>query len=133
MRKTKIVCTLGPASLDEQTIEQMLKSGMNVARLNFSHGTHEYHKKAIETFRRVRDRLNLPAAVMLDTKGPEIRLKDFEGGKATLVPGSTFTLTSRDVLGNDSIVSISYPELPGQLKKGTTILIDDGRIKLTVD
>lgn len=106
---------------------------MNVARLNFSHGTHEYHKKTIDTFRRVRDRLKLPAAVMLDTKGPEIRLKDFEGGKATIAPGSIFTLTSRDVLGNETIASISFPALPSQLKKGNTVLIDDGRIKMIVD
>ena len=84
MKKTKIICTLGPASRDEKILEQMLKNGMNVARLNFSHGTHEYHKETIEMFRKVRDKLNVPAAIMLDTKGPEIRLCNFECDKVEL-------------------------------------------------
>lgn len=132
MRKTKIICTLGPASTDEATIEAMLKSGMNVARLNFSHGTHENHKKTIEMFRKVRDRLNMPAAVMLDTKGPEIRIGDVEGGEAELKTGDKFVLTTKEVTGNSEIVSITYPDLPAQLEKGNRILIDDGKIMLTV-
>lgn len=132
MRRTKIVCTLGPASLREEMLEKMLKNGMNVARLNFSHGTHEYHKESMELFRRVRDRMGIPAAIMLDTKGPEIRVGDFEGGRAELVTGSEFVLTTRDVLGNDREVSVTCKNLPGQLIEGKRILIDDGRIMLTV-
>lgn len=132
MRKTKIVCTLGPACLKEDVLEEMLKNGMNIARFNFSHGTHEYHKNAIEMFRRVRDRMNLPAAVMLDTKGPEIRLKDFEGGKVTLHRGDEFTLTVEDRMGDATGASISYPDLPRQLSAGIRILLDDGRVAMTV-
>ena len=132
MRKTKIVCTLGPACLKEDVLEEMLKNGMNIARFNFSHGTHEYHKNAIEMFRRVRDRMNLPAAVMLDTKGPEIRLKDFEGGKVTLHRGDEFTLTIDDRMGDATGASISYPDLPRQLSSGIRILLDDGRVAMTV-
>ena len=101
MRKTKIVCTIGPACADEAVMEAMLKSGMNVARFNFSHGTHEYHEKMMEKFRRVRDKLHLPAPIILDTKGPEIRLRDFENGKITLKEGTLFTLTTREVIGNE--------------------------------
>ncbi len=132
MRKTKIVCTLGPACLKEDVLEEMLKNGMNVARFNFSHGTHEYHKNAIELFRRVRNRLRLPAAVMLDTKGPEIRLKDFEKGKITLHRGDTFVLSAEDRMGDETGASISYADLPRQLSKGIRILLDDGRVAMTV-
>lgn len=114
-------------------IEQLLRAGMNVARLNFSHGTHEYHRETIETFRAVRGRLGLPAAVMLDTKGPEIRLRTFAGGTAELVRDARFTLTTREVEGDSTIVSVSYAELPRQLKPDDSVLIDDGRIKLRVD
>ncbi len=133
MRRTKIVCTLGPASSTEAVIEKMLISGMNVARVNFSHGTHENHKKTIETFRRVRDRLKLPAAVLLDTKGPEIRLRDFEGGHAFLEDDAKFTLTTRDILGSAEIAAISYSDLPSQVSAGNKLLIDDGRIVLRAD
>ena len=92
MRKTKIVCTLGPASADEKVMEAMLRAGMNVARFNFSHGTHESHREMMQRFRAVRDRLGVAAAVMLDTKGPEIRLKDMAGGEAMLADGAEFTL-----------------------------------------
>lgn len=132
MRKTKIVCTLGPASAREDVLEEMLKNGMNVARMNFSHGSHEDHKKMIDTFRRVRDRMKMPAAVMLDTKGPEIRLGCFRNGKEELKPGARFTLTSREVEGTDEIVSVSYADLPRQLHPGARILIDDGQIALCV-
>ena len=132
MRRTKIVCTLGPASRDEKVIEQMLKNGMNVARLNFSHGTHEYHEESIELFRKVRDRMGIPAAIMLDTKGPEIRLCNFKDGGVTLETGKSFTLTTRDILGDESQVAITYKDLPRQLSVGKRILIDDGRILLTV-
>lgn len=134
LKKTKIVCTLGPASNDEKVIAEMLKNGMNVARLNFSHGTHEEHAKTIAQFRRVRDRMKLPAAVMLDTKGPEIRLGNFAGdGKVTLTEGDLFTLTSREVLGDKTQASVTYQDLPKELTKGNRVLIDDGKVVLTVE
>lgn len=130
MRKTKIICTVGPACADESVMEAMLLSGMNIARFNFSHGDHAYHKDMMEKFRRVRDRLHLPAAVLLDTKGPEIRLRTFAGGKVTLHRGATFTLTAREVVGNEHEVSISFPQLPSQLRAGIRILLDDGKVAL---
>ena len=132
MRKTKIICTLGPASENEEMIEQLFRSGMNVARLNFSHGTHENHKKTIELLRKVRDRLELPAAVLLDTKGPEIRTRLLEGDKAELKEGQTFTLISDDKLGNSEFVSITYPSLNKMVSAGNIIKIDDGSIVLEV-
>ena len=133
MKKTKIICTLGPASSSEEILEQMLHAGMNIARFNFSHGTHESHKKMIETFRKVRDRMGIPAAVMLDTKGPEIRIKEIENGSATLENGQKYTLTSREVVGNDKIAAITFPDLPKHdLRAGQHILIDDGNIDLEV-
>lgn len=132
MLKTKIVCTLGPASRTEKVMTEMLRAGMNVARLNFSHGTHEYHKEMIETFRAARDKLGVPAAVMLDTKGPEVRLRTFKDGTATLCEGATFTLTTEEVEGDDTRVTVSYEDLPSQLKLGDRVLIDDGRIELRV-
>ena len=132
MRKTKIVCTIGPACASAEVMEKMLRAGMNVARFNFSHGDHEYHKKLMDTFREVRDRLKLPAAILLDTKGPEIRLRTFEGGKATLKRGSNFILTSREVEGNEREAQITFAPLVGQLTPGTRILIDDGRVELHV-
>ena len=132
MRKTKIVCTLGPASASAEVMEKMLKAGMNVARLNFSHGDHEGHGKTIDTFRKVRDSLCIPAAVMLDTKGPEIRTGNFEGGKAELEDGQIFTLTTEHVNGNSSISAVTYKELPRELKTGDYVLIDDGKIRLQV-
>lgn len=132
MLKTKIVCTLGPASRTEKVMTEMLRAGMNVARLNFSHGTHEYHKEMIETFRAARDKLGVPAAVMLDTKGPEVRLRTFKDGTATLCEGATFTLTTEEVEGDDTRVTVSYEDLPSQLQLGDRVLIDDGRIELRV-
>ena len=132
MKKTKIVCTLGPASSNGETMKAMLEAGMNVARLNFSHGTHEQHRKTIETFRRVRDQLGIPAAVLLDTKGPEIRIGDFINGSEMLEAGDVFSLTSEDCQGTKERVSTTYRGLPGQVEKGTRILIDDGRIKMEV-
>ena len=132
MRKTKIVCTLGPACLKEDILEEMLKNGMNVARFNFSHGTHEYHKNAISLLRKVRDRLDLPAAIMLDTKGPEIRLKDFAKGKILLKRGDIFTLTTTDIIGDATHASITFPDLPRQLYAGVRVLLDDGKVAMTV-
>ena len=133
MRKTKIVCTLGPACANEEVLEEMLKNGMNIARFNFSHGTHEYHKESMARFRRVRDRLHLPAALMLDTKGPEIRLGDFENGRVTLQKGSLFTLATDGRIGDESSASITFADLPNQLKVGTRILLDDGRVAMHVE
>ena len=132
MKKTKIVCTIGPASNDEETLREMLLAGMNVARFNFSHGTHEEHDASIRKFHRVRDELGIPAAVMLDTKGPEIRVKDFEGGSAMLKDGEPFTLTTLDTAGNDSIVSVTYKDIPKYMSCGDQILIDDGKVVLRV-
>ncbi len=133
MKKTKIICTLGPASCSESVIEKMLLAGMNVARLNMSHGTHEYHKKMIETFRSVRDKLDLPAAVLLDTKGPEIRICEMQDGGAELKKGSEFTLTTLETVGNSERASITYKDLPPQLPIGQKVLMDDGKIILRVE
>ncbi|MDL2287169.1 pyruvate kinase [Eubacteriales bacterium OttesenSCG-928-G02] len=132
MKKTKIVCTLGPASNNESTIKQMLLAGINVARFNFSHGTHEEHKELIKKFRKVRDSLGIPAAVLLDTRGPEIRTGDFENGEVVLKEGNEFILTTENIIGNEQISSITYTDLPRQLKEGDTVLIDDGRVSLLV-
>ena len=132
MLKTKIVCTLGPSSNSSEMIEKMVGAGMNVARLNFSHGTHEEHKKVIERIKEVRDRLCVPLAIMLDTKGPEIRLGKFEGGCVKIETGDEFTLTTEDIAGNSEIGSVSYKNLPSQVRAGDRILIDDGAIELKV-
>ncbi len=132
MRRTKIICTLGPASTNESVLTEMFAAGMNVGRLNFSHGTHEEHRKTIKLFRSVRDKLKVPAALLLDTKGPEIRLGNVKEG-TVLRDGQPFVFTSADVDGDESRVSISYKELPSQVKAGDSILIDDGRVHLTVD
>jgi len=130
MRKTKIVCTLGPASSDAATIRAMLAAGMNVARLNFSHGTHESHAEVIGVFKALREETGLAAAIMLDTKGPEIRVGKFKDGSAEIETGGTFTLTTREITGTKDAVSISYRDLPAQIAAGTRILIDDGKIEL---
>ena len=132
MLKTKIVCTLGPASRTERVMTEMLKAGMNVARLNFSHGDHEYHREMIETFRRARERLGVPAAVMLDTKGPEVRLRTFKDGRAVLEEGKTFVLTTEEIEGDNTRVAVSYADLPSCLNVGDRVLIDDGRLELRV-
>ncbi len=132
MKKTKIVCTMGPACKDEATLEKMLLNGMNIARFNMSHGDHPYHKEMIDTFRHVRDRLNLSAAVLMDTKGPEIRTKSFKEGKVTLKKGQVFTLTTKEIEGTAEKVSITYPDLPKQLNPGTRIVMDDGNISMKV-
>ncbi len=132
MRKTKIVCTIGPASEEKEVLKELMVQGMNVARLNFSHGDHNEHQKRIDTIKNVRTSLNLPVALLLDTKGPEIRTGNFESGEIFLNEGSYFTLTTRDILGNDSIGGISYKDLPKDVKVGDIILIDDGLIELEV-
>ncbi len=131
MRKTKIVCTLGPASNNRETLKKMFENGMNVARLNFSHGTHESHKKTIELFRSVRDELGIPAAVLLDTKGPEIRTGLLEA-PIELTSGDEFILTTEQLTGNKNKVSITYARLPLLVKENDIIKIDDGRLILSV-
>lgn len=132
MRRTKIICTLGPASSDEKVIEKMLISGMNVARLNFSHGSHEAHAEMIAKFRAVRDRLCLPAAVMLDTKGPEIRIGNIENGSVELHAGDNYIFTTEECIGDAGRAYITYADLPGQLKAENIILADDGKIEFKV-
>lgn len=133
MRKTKIICTIGPASESEEKLREIMLAGMNVARFNFSHGSHEEHKRKYDRIKKLRDELELPVAVMLDTKGPEIRLKDFENHKEELEAGQKFTLTTREVMGTKSEVSITYKQLTNDVKSGNTILIDDGLIELKVE
>ena len=133
MRKTKIICTIGPACDNEKTLIEMCKMGMNVARLNFSHGTHEDHKEKIELIKSVREKLGLPIAIMLDTKGPEYRIKTFEGGRITLADGDKFTFTTKDVVGNQSIVSVSYPHLTEELCVGDRILLNNGLVIFEVE
>ncbi|HBL85221.1 MAG: pyruvate kinase [Clostridiales bacterium GWF2_38_85] len=133
MRKTKIVCTLGPASSSEQIITEMMLAGMNVARLNFSHGTHETQKLQIEKIKKLREQLGLPIAILLDTKGPEIRLCDFKNGKTELIEGESFTLTIKELPGNSKIASVTYMNLPNQIKPGGEVLIDDGKVMLKVE
>lgn len=132
MRKTKIICTIGPASDRPETMAQLLKEGMSVARLNFSHGDHAEHRRRIETLRRVALHAEVPLAIMLDTKGPEIRTGNLKNGKVTLQNGQSFTLTARAVPGDEREVSISYAGLPSEVSPGTSILLADGLINLTV-
>ena len=128
MKKTKIICTIGPASENEETLTQMCKEGMNVTRLNFSHGSHEEHQKKIDLIKKVREKLGLPIAIMLDTKGPEYRIKTFENGKITLAEGDTFTFTTDEVEGNQERVSVNYVHLIENLKVGDTIMVNNGLV-----
>lgn len=131
MRRTKIVCTLGPNCQDEQTLEKMIRNGMNVARLNFSHQEHSFHKQNIETLKSIRNRLQIPLAIMLDTKGPEIRTGKIKDG-TVLEAGSKFILTAKQLIGDSKICSVSLPSLYKNLASGDKILIDDGKIMLSV-
>lgn len=133
MRKTKIICTIGPASDDPKIFTEMCLAGLNVARLNFSHGTHEEHQKKIDMIKEVREKLDLPIAIMLDTKGPEYRIKTFKNGKAKLKDGAAFTLTVRDIEGDDSIVAVNYDGLIGELEPGDRVLINNGLVILEVE
>lgn len=133
MRKTKIICTIGPASESEERLRELMLAGMNVARFNFSHGSHEEHKAKFDRVIKVSSELKLPVATLLDTKGPEIRLKDIEGGKTELVSGQKFILTTEEILGNNEKVTITYKGLKDDINVGTTILIDDGLIEMVVD
>ena len=133
MRKTKIICTMGPAVDDEEKLRELMLNGMDAARFNFSHGTHESHLATLNKVKRVRDELGIAVATILDTKGPEIRIKTFENGPVTLAEGDKFTLTTRDVPGDASIVSVTYADLHKELQSGCRVLIDDGLIELNVD
>mgnify|MGYP000416375170 FL=1 len=133
IRKTKIVCTMGPNLFEKHLIAPLMKAGMNVARFNFSHGTYETHQHYYDEVCRIRDELGLPIATMLDTKGPEIRVRSFKNGRVTLQNGQLFTLTTDEVEGNEERVSITYKELPQDIAVGTSILIDDGLIGMQVE
>lgn len=133
IRKTKIVCTLGPSAESEEVLTKLITEGLDVARFNFSHGDHEEQMGRLITLRKVREKLNKPVAALLDTKGPEIRLRDFKEKKVMLEKGQKFTLTGRELEGTNEIVTISYTELANDVKVGSTILIDDGLIGLEVE
>lgn len=133
MRKTKIVCTLGPATDNEDVLRQMMVEGMNVARCNFSHGTYEEHKRRMDTVKKLRKEVAKPIAILLDTKGPEVRVKNFKEGKVTLEEGQLFTLTAEEVEGTKDIVSVTYNRLYEDLEVGMRVLIDDGLIEMKVE
>ena len=133
IRKTKIVCTMGPNLFEKHLIAPLMKAGMNVARFNFSHGTYETHQHYYDEVCRIRDELGLPVATMLDTKGPEIRVRSFKNGRVTLQNGQLFTLTTDEVEGDEERVSITYKELPQDIAVGSSILIDDGLIGMQVE
>lgn len=133
MRKTKIVCTLGPATDQEEVLRQMMIEGMNVARCNFSHGTYDDHKRRMDMVKKLRREVGQPVAILLDTKGPEVRVRDFKEGKVTLEEGQLFTLTADDVEGTKDIVSVTYNRLYEDLDVGMRVLIDDGLIEMSVE
>lgn len=133
MRKTKIVCTIGPASDDKETLRQMILAGMNVARLNFSHGSHEEHRSRVERLKALREETKAPLALMLDTKGPEIRIGRFKDGAIQLKAGDTFTLTTRPREGGEDGVTVNYERLPLYVRPGNSIMLDDGLIGLAVE
>ena len=133
IRKTKIVCTIGPACSDEKTITEMCLAGMNVARMNFSHNTHKDHEERINLVKKVREKLGLPIAILLDTKGPEYRIKTFKNEKIFLNDGDKFTFTALDIEGDESRVSVNYKNLPNELSKGDKILLNNGLLTFEVD
>ena len=132
MRKTKIICTIGPASANEKTLTQMCLAGMNVARLNFSHGSHAEHKEKIDLIKRVRDNLDRPIPIMLDTKGPEYRIKTFKDGSVEIADGAEFTFTTREVEGDETCVSVSYDKLMQDLCIGDRVLVNNGLVVFEV-
>ena len=132
MRKTKIVCTIGPACADKDTLKEMCLAGMNVARINFSHGSHAEHLSKIKMIKEVREELNLPIAILLDTKGPEYRINRFRGKKAEVKEGDRFTFTTREILGDETCVSVNYEDIAKDLEKGDEILVCDGLLKFRV-
>ena len=132
MRKTKIICTLGPSTDKDGVLRELVANGMNVARFNFSHGSYEEHKGRLDMLKAIRTELGKPVAALLDTKGPEIRLKEFKNGVEMLEAGQTFTLTTREVEGTKEICSVTYKDLPQDVQPGGTIMLDDGLIKLQI-
>ena len=132
MRKTKIICTLGPATDKEGVLEKCVELGMNVARFNFSHGSHEEQQRRMDRFREARRKYNKPVASLLDTKGPEIRLGDFENGRVSLRQGQTFVLTTEEILGDETKAYVTYHNLPEDVEVGTRILMDDGLVEMMV-
>ena len=132
MRKTKIICTIGPACESEEMLTQLCEAGMNVARLNFSHGTHADHLERIQRIKRVREKLGLPIAIMLDTKGPEYRIKTFENGPVNLIEGQEFSFTTRDVPGDETRVAVNFSGLPESMVPGDTILVSNGLLSFRV-
>ena len=132
MRKTKIVCTIGPSCESEEMLEKMALAGMNVARLNFSHGTHEEHKKRIKSIKKVSKKLGMPIAILLDTKGPEFRIKTFKDGKINLCAGDSFSFTSEDCKGDQSKVSVNFEGLENDVKPGDHILVCNGLMDFLV-
>ena len=126
MKKTKIICTLGPASDTEEVLSALIDAGMNVARLNFSHGTHEEHAQKIAKIKKVRNEKHVPLPIMLDTKGPEFRIKTFADGKITLKEGDIFTFTTEDVIGDKTKVSVSFKGICEQMFPGDKILLNNG-------
>ena len=132
MRKTKIICTIGPASESEEVLSQMFAAGMNVARLNFSHGTHEEHKKKVELIKRVREKMNLPIAIMLDTKGPEYRIRTFKDGKVTVKEGDTFTFVAEEIEGDETKVTVNYKQLAKDLNIGDRVTVNNGMVVFEV-
>ncbi len=133
MKKTKIVCTLGPASSDYKTIKNMLQAGMNVARLNFSHSNYEEHRAKIEIFKQAREDLSVPAAIMLDTRGPEVRLCDFVYGNMSLYKGQHFTLRGDGSYGDTDGIGTTFPDLADWVEPGTEVFLDDGRVRMVVE
>ena len=132
MRKTKIICTIGPASESEEVLSQMFAAGMNVARLNFSHGTHEEHKKKVELIKHVREKMNLPIAIMLDTKGPEYRIRTFKDGKVTVKEGDTFTFVAEEIEGDETKVTVNYKQLAKDLNIGDRVTVNNGMVVFEV-
>ena len=132
MRKTKIICTIGPASENEEVLTQMCLAGMNVARLNFSHGNYAEHEKKIELIKRVREKLDMPIAIMLDTKGPEYRIGTFTAGKVTVAEGADFTFTVDETMGDEKHVSVSYKNLHKELQPGGIVTVNNGMVKFEV-
>ena len=128
MRKTKVVCTIGPACENADTLKQMCEAGMNVARLNFSHGSHEEHKHKIDLIKQVREEMKLPIAIMLDTKGPEYRIGVFADHKVTVEEGAEFVFTTEDIIGDNTKVSVSYKDLMSNLEPGDKILVNNGLV-----
>ena len=132
MRKTKFICTIGPSSENEEVLTQMCLAGMNVARLNFSHGTHEQHAMKVELIKKVRQKLNLPIAILLDTKGPEYRIRTFADGKVTIREGAVFTFTTEEVVGDETRVSVNYKALARDLNVGDRVTVNNGMVVFEV-